>query len=137
MKNTTSYQRLVSPKALVWAVPALLLLDSRLLEFYFFRFFLNKTYQNCLSVLLSRKRKNYFNSWILRLIEELFNSLFQATTYPDVKEQMDYTTKFGSLPMNFHLLGINSSSFQFRGFIIMLLKNESRNIRNTRSQSLM
>ena len=60
--KTKNIQGLASPKALVPVLPMVLLLRGRLPEFLFFSLSLNRTYENCLFVLLSGKRERYFNS---------------------------------------------------------------------------
>jgi hypothetical protein len=66
MLNNLTSQRLGSTGTNASGEATVRLLNGRLLEFCFFRFFPVKTYWNCLTVLLSRKEKNYVNSWILR-----------------------------------------------------------------------
>jgi len=82
MLSRENIQRLFSPKALVRVLPTLLSLVSELPEFIFFRFSSNKTDWFCLSVLLSGKEENYFNSigFTLRKLSCL-TVLFSRTVY--------------------------------------------------------
>ncbi len=82
MIHNASPQRLASPKALDRVVPTLLLLKKVDYQSLFSLGSLPLSLMLCLTVLLSGKEENYINFWILRLQEELFNSLSETTTYP-------------------------------------------------------